>query len=77
MSGWGFDLTSGIAALQQVGDRFSQLKDELEHSIEETIRSERFGVLPGGRRTPAGASTHPPNCPAVLRLQQLLLLLPP
>lgn len=47
MAGWGFDLTTGIAALQQVGDRFSQLKDELEASIDDTIRLERFGGLMG------------------------------
>lgn len=45
-SSWGFDLSSGLTALQQVGDRFSALKDELEQSIEETIRADRFGAPP-------------------------------
>lgn len=44
MGSWGFDLASGLTALQQVGDRFSALKDELEQSIEETIRADRFGA---------------------------------
>lgn len=44
MAGWGgFDLS----ALQQIGDRFTQLRDELEQSIEDTIRAERFGGLTG------------------------------
>lgn len=62
MSGWGFDLTTGIAALQQVGDRFTALKDELEQSIEDTIRLERFGGLAGAH---AGGELQ--GCRAVLR----------
>lgn len=42
--GGGFDLTAGLQGLQQIGDRFTQLRDELEQSIEETIRAERFGL---------------------------------
>jgi len=36
-----------VLLFAQIGDRFTQLRDELEQSIEETIRTERFGVLPG------------------------------
>ena len=42
-----FNLTAGLQGLQQIGDRFTQLRDELELSIEETIRAERVGGLPG------------------------------
>lgn len=42
-----FNLTAGLQGLQQIGDRFSQLRDELELSIEETIRAERVDGLPG------------------------------
>jgi hypothetical protein len=42
--GGGFDLTAGLQGLQQIGDRFTQLRDELEQSIEDTIRAERFGL---------------------------------
>jgi hypothetical protein len=44
-----FNLTAGLQGLQQIGDRFTQLRDELELSIEETIRAERVGGLPGER----------------------------
>ena len=42
-----FNLTAGLQGLQQIGDRFTQLRDELELSIEETIRAERVDGLPG------------------------------
>lgn len=44
----------------QIGDRFTQLRDELEQSIEETIRAERFGVLPG---TGAAIGPGQSDCP--------------
>ena len=36
-----------LSGLQAIGDRFSQIKDELEQSIDATIRAERFGGLRG------------------------------
>lgn len=36
-----------LATGSQIGDRFTQLRDELEQSIEDTIRAERFSGLPG------------------------------
>ena len=42
-----FNLTAGLQGLQQIGDRFTQLRDELELSIEETIRAARVDGLPG------------------------------
>lgn len=63
-------MTAGLQQLQSVGDRFTALKEELEATIDQSIRAERLGGLPGaarlaavvGRRRERAHRTTPP-CP--------------
>lgn len=45
MSGFGFggfDLTSGFGALSDIGDKLQKLKDDVESSIDASLRADRF-----------------------------------
>ena len=56
MSGFnfgGFDLSSGLSSLTDIGDKLQKLKDDVESTIEEQLKADRTGE-------PVPSSTSPP-----------------